>query len=57
MNLSTEISYQRGHTVYTEKEPNDFVYVVESGEFELSKALPRKNSIMLEKQSDQENAV
>ena len=47
MNLSTEITFQRGHTVYTEKQPNDFVYVVESGEFELSKALPRKNSIVL----------
>ena len=45
VNLCQELNYSYGETVYNEGQPNLFVYIVKSGEFELGKALKRRKSV------------
>ena len=60
INLCEEKKYNHGNTVYAEKQPNNFVYVVQSGEFELYKSLPiqkRSLSRLSRQLSDQDISV
>ena len=57
ISLCEEKKYNHGNTVYAEKQPNSFVYVVQSGEFELYKSLPMKKRSLTLQRSDQDISV